>query len=151
CHSGPFFSDQKFHNVGLRPGSVAVSFVDIDDRGAGDGLQRAISSPLNEKSVFSDGDAGRLPASIPPEMEGAFRTPSLRCVSKRPSYLHTGQYRALEDVLDFFADGGHQGGFVGTSELVPFNLSADDRTDLVAFLKTLEGSGPPTSLAQPLQ
>jgi len=149
CHSGPFLTDQQFHNVGLRPGSVAVSFVDIDDRGAGDGLGRAMGSPLNEKSKFSDGDAGRLPASISPQMDGAFRTPSLRCVSQRPSYLHTGQYRALEDVLDFFADGGHASGFVGTSELVPFNLSADDRTDLVAFLKTLEGPGPAASLVQP--
>jgi len=108
-----------------------------------------MGSPLNEKSKFSDGDAGRLPATISPYMEGAFRTPSLRCVSQRPSYLHTGQYRALEDVLDFFADGGHASGFVGTSELIAFNLSPEDRTDLVAFLKTLEGPGPASSLLEP--
>jgi cytochrome c peroxidase len=146
CHSGPFFTDQQFHNVGLQPGSVAVSFVDIDDRGAAEGLGRAMGSPLNEKGEFSDADDGRLPAMISPEMEGAFRTPSLRCVSEHPSFLHTGQYRALEDVLDFFADGGHESGFVGKSELNPFNLSADDRTDLVAFLKTLRGAGPPAEL-----
>jgi cytochrome c peroxidase len=150
CHSGPFFTDQEFHNVGLRPGSVAVSFVDTDDRGAGAGLQQAISSPLNEKSPFSDGDANRLPAMVSASLEGAFRTPSLRCVSERPSYLHTAQYRALEDVLDFFAGGGHESGFVGKSELMPFDLSADDRTDLVAFLKTLEGPGPGASLLEPL-
>jgi cytochrome c peroxidase len=148
CHSGPFFTDQEFHNVGLRPGSVAVSFVDTDDRGAGAGMQQAIASPLNEKSEFSDGDAHRLPAMVSEGMEGAFRTPSLRCVSERPSYLHTAQYRALEDVLDFFADGGHESGFVGKSELTPFDLSPDDRTDLVAFLKTLEGPGPAASLME---
>ena len=28
CHGGPFMSDQKFHVVGLKPRTVAVTFLD---------------------------------------------------------------------------------------------------------------------------
>src|SRR5579859_6853536 len=31
CHSGPYLSDQAFHNVGLQPAAVAVVFIDADD------------------------------------------------------------------------------------------------------------------------
>ena len=90
CHSGPFLSDQKFHNVGLQPAVVAVVFIDTDDKGAASGLAAAIADPLNVRGKFSDGDDGRLPASVDPSMTGAFRTPTLRCVGSRPSYMHTG-------------------------------------------------------------
>jgi len=35
CHSGPFMSDQKFHNVGLTPTVVQQAFTDSDDEGQG--------------------------------------------------------------------------------------------------------------------
>ena len=47
CHSGPYLSDQKFHNVGLQPATVAVVFIDANDPGARDGLATAIADPLN--------------------------------------------------------------------------------------------------------
>ena len=40
CHSGPNLTDDEFHNVGLAPATVAVAFVDEDDRGAADGIPR---------------------------------------------------------------------------------------------------------------
>jgi cytochrome c peroxidase len=83
-------------------------------------------------------------------MEGAFRTPSLRCVSSRPSFMHTGQYRALGDALQFFNRGGDHEGYPGTSEVPPLGLSADDVGALQAFLATLDGPGPvPELLASP--
>src|SRR5215469_18667622 len=74
CHSGPFLSDQKFHNVGLAPSTVAVVFIDLGDRGAATGISAILADPLNVRSAFSDGDDGRLPSSTGPELEGAFRT-----------------------------------------------------------------------------
>src|SRR6185503_3540870 len=91
CHSGPFLSDEKFHNVGLQPAVVAVVFIDGDDPGASVGLPLAKADPLNVQGKFSDGDDGRLPAAVGAEMEGAFRTPRLRCISKHPSFMHTAQ------------------------------------------------------------
>jgi cytochrome c peroxidase len=150
CHSGAYLSDQKFHNVGLEPTAVAVAFIDEGDPGASAGLAAAIADPLNVKGSFSDGDDGRLPASVAPDMTGAFRTPGLRCVSKRPTFMHTGQLTSLADVVAFFAGGGDSFGYPGKSEILSLGLSREDQADLVAFLGALDGPGPrPTLEARP--
>jgi cytochrome c peroxidase len=146
CHSGPFLSDERFHNVGLQPATVAVVFLDANDEGAQKGLAEVIADPLNVKGQFSDGDDGRTPTSVGSGMEGAFRTPKLRCVSKRPSFMHTGQYRTLDDTVAFFSRGGDSGGYPGTNELSDIELSVQERSDVVAFLKALDGPGPATEL-----
>lgn len=150
CHSGPFMSDQEFHNVGLVPTIVASAFIDADDRGAIVGLAAAIADPLNVAGLFSDGDDGRLPDAVVDSHEGAFRTPMLRCVAGRPSYFHTGQALGLAPVIAFFDRGGDPPGlYPGVSEIEPLGLTADERADLVAFLETLDGPGPSSELLGP--
>jgi cytochrome c peroxidase len=149
CHSGPFLSDQKFHDVGLQPAAVAVVFTDQGDLGAATGLAAALTDRLNVKGQFSDGDDGRLPAAVDPNLTGAFRTPILRCSSERPSFMHTGQLKTLTDVVAFFAQGGDAFGYPGTNELTALQLSPQDQQDLVAFLGGLEGTGPPANLLAP--
>jgi len=95
---------------------------------------------------FSDGDDQRLPPAVGPELEGAFRTPMLRCVSRRPSFMHTGQLRTLEEVVAYHDRGGHPYGYPGTNELKPLGLSARERQDIVEFLSSLDGPGPATRL-----
>lgn len=146
CHSGPFLSDQEFHNVGLKPTTVAVVFNDQNDPGAVSGLAAAIADPLNVGGKFSDGNDGRLPSSVDPSMAGAFRTPALRCVARRPSFMHTGQLPTLDDVVEFFARGGDSFGYPGTSEIAQLELGAEEKQDLTAFLKALEGPGPAADL-----
>ncbi|MBC8072956.1 MAG: hypothetical protein IAG13_31830 [Deltaproteobacteria bacterium] len=147
CHDGPLLSDQQFHNVGLVPTLVAASFIDVDDRGAAVGLAGALADPLNTAGEFSDGDDGRLPAAVLAEHEGAFRTPTLRCVAQRPSFFHTGQALGLAPVVAFFDRGGDlRGGYPGVSEIYPLGLGAGQRADLVAFLETLDGPGPDPAL-----
>jgi cytochrome c peroxidase len=148
CHSGPYLTDQKFHGVGLRPATVAVAFIDLDDHGAWPGLTAAIADPLNSKGAYSDGDDGRLTPPDQTATDGAFRTPGLRCVSGRPSFMHTGQLTNLASVVSFFSAGGQIGGYPGHNELSALNLSAQEQADLVAFLQSLQGPGPATSLLQ---
>jgi len=149
CHRGPFFSDEKFHNVGLKPTPVATVFLDANDEGASAGLSLVMKDPLNVKGKYSDGDDGRLPASLEPAFKGAFRTPRLRCSSKRPSFMHTGQLRAIEDVVSFFNRGGDPYGYPGKNELAALDLSTRERGDLVAFVAALDGPGPPAELLAP--
>jgi cytochrome c peroxidase len=146
CHSGPTLSDGKFHNVGLRPATVAVAFTDTGDRGAGEGIPLALADPLNSKGAYSDGDRGVLPAAGSPELEGAFRTPTLRCIAIQPSFMHTGQIRTLDVVVRFFSRGGDASGYPGTNELAPLNLSDREQADVVAFLRALQGPGPEAAL-----
>jgi cytochrome c peroxidase len=151
CHQGPYLSDQSFHNVGMAPAGVgpAESFFDTNDHGARDGLQGALADPLNVRGSFSDGDDGRLPPTVSPAMDGAFRTPSLRCVSRRPRLLHTGQLLTIEAAILFFDKGGDTSGYLGESENVPRHFTADERADLAAFLQALDGPGPPAELLVP--
>jgi cytochrome c peroxidase len=139
-------SDQQFHNVGLKPSTVAVVFIDANDLGASAGLGAAIHDPLNVRGKFSDGDDGRLPTSVDASSNGAFRTPILRCGARRPSFMHTGQLSTLDEVVAFFARGGDLFGYPGTTEIAPLALTARDQRDLVAFLGTLEGPGPAPNL-----
>jgi cytochrome c peroxidase len=148
CHAGPFLSDQAFHNVGLEPEVVQQAFVDADDQGAATGLAYALTNPVNARSAFSDGDDGRLPDAVAPAMSGAFRTPMMRCVGLRPTFMHTGQLHTLADVVAFFDAGGEHTGYPGESELHPLGLTALQRSDLVAFLESLTGPGASPPLTQ---
>jgi cytochrome c peroxidase len=151
CHSGPYMTDSRFHNVGLVPATVALFFIDKDDRGAAEGLAAARTDPLNSKGAFSDGDDGRLdkfPADLS-SLEGAFKTPSLRCVGRRSTYMHTGQYRSLEDAVAFFGRGGATTGYIGTKENFPRDLSDVEQASLVAFLRALDGPGPSLEVIEP--
>lgn len=150
CHSGPFLSDEKFHNVGMKAEAVATVFLNASDPGAGDGLPQMKEDPLNVAGSFSDGDDGRIPATIGPEFAGAFRTPRLRCVSQRPSFMHTAQMMTLDKVVAFFDRGGDVGGYPGTKEIAPLGLSARERADLVAFLGAFDGPGAAEELREPL-
>jgi len=150
CHAGPRLTDGQFHNVGLSPAVVAVAIHDTDDRGAAKGIADALVDPLGTAGAFSDGDRHVLPAAVTPAMEGAFRTPTLRCSAQQPSFMHTGQMTGLDQVVAFFDRGGDRaGGYPGTSELVSLGLTARERSDLVAFLTTFEGPGAAAALRAP--
>ncbi len=150
CHKGAYFSDQAFHNVGLAEGTTRAGILNGNDRGAALDLVHAASDPLGVTGHYSDGDDGRLPPVVGPEYEGAFRTPTLRCLGARPSFMHSGLLRSLADVVDFFDRGGDpSGGYIGQSELHPLGLTSDEKTDLVLFLNALEGPGPAKELLAP--
>lgn len=133
CHGGPNFSGQfaslngsigepTFHNIGL---------YNLDGQGAYPALNRGLFE-------FS----GRT------EDMGRFRAPSLRNVALTEPYLHDGSIATLEAVLDTHADGGRlmgNGPYAGDGRLNPFKdplidqirLDAQDKADLLAFLRTL--------------
>ena len=147
CHDGPRLTDGQFHNVGLAPAVVAVAIQDTDDHGASTGIAAALTDPLSTSGAFSDGDRHALPAAVGPALEGAFRTPTLRCISQQPSFMHTAQMSGLDQVIAFFDRGGDRvGGYPGTSELVPLGLTDLQRADLTAFIGALDGPGPAAEL-----
>jgi cytochrome c peroxidase len=151
CHGGPRLTDNQFHDVGLSPAQVAVATLDADDHGAATGLAAALTDPMSSSGALSDGDRHQLPATLGPELEGAFRTPTLRCDAKHPSFMHTGQLSQLDQVVAFFDRGGDPAGdYPGTNELTPLGLSDLERADLVAFLGALSGPGPDPALLTPL-
>ncbi|MCK8501899.1 cytochrome-c peroxidase [Myxococcus fulvus] len=144
CHKGPSLTDELFHNVGLQ------------DKGPGAGGQWAVLQSLldwefNAAGRHSDdrggADARRLATlrtqAKQEELEGAFRTPSLRNVALTAPYMHTGAQATLEEVVDFYNEGGDPDGtFTGkrTVSIVALDLTDAEKRALVELLKSLTGT-----------
>lgn len=83
-------------------------------------------------------DAGRADVA-PGGQDGAFKTPSLRNIALTAPYMHNGVFKTLEEVVDFYAKGGgREYGIQNVDNFVlGFDLSAQEKADLVAFLFAL--------------
>lgn len=87
---------------------------------------------------------GRLfPSSV--KLRYAFKTPTLRDVARRAPYMHDGSIATLEAVIDLYDRGGIER--PSRSNLIaPLGLSKDEKVELIAFLKTLNGTSESVAL-----
>lgn len=73
--------------------------------------------------------------------KNAFKVPTLRNVVLTAPYMHNGRFQTLEEVIDFYSNGGGQG--VGLQlpnlddKIRRFKLSEQEKRDLIAFLYAL--------------
>ena len=72
-------------------------------------------------------------------IKGAFKVPTLRNVALSAPYMHNGSLATLDEVVQFYADGaGRANGFERVDPLLKgFDLTAEEKADLVAFLNAL--------------
>jgi cytochrome c peroxidase len=95
---------------------------------------------------LDDADIGRgkfFPNVI--KMQHAFKTPSLREISRRGPYMHDGSLPTLEAVVDHYDRGGIDR--PSRSDLIkPLALTQQEKADLVAFLRTLSSDIDPTTV-----
>jgi cytochrome c peroxidase len=68
---------------------------------------------------------------------GKFRVPSLRNVAVTAPYMHDGSLATLEDVIEHYSAGGKFDHPNKSEILRPIGLTAQDKQDLVEFLKSL--------------
>tara|TARA_B110000114_G_scaffold26855_1_gene26890 strand:+ start:509 stop:1591 length:1083 start_codon:yes stop_codon:yes gene_type:complete len=110
CHSGGNFENDLYMNNGLD------SDVDMADN-------------------------GRMKATLSTADKAKFKVPSLRNIALTFPYMHDGRFQTLEEVLDHY-----NSGIVNSSTVDPaientrvtgLFLDAQDKVDLVNFLKTL--------------
>jgi cytochrome c peroxidase len=96
-------------------------------------------------------DVGRFKVSNDPDDIGAFKTPTLREISRTAPYMHDGRFATLEEVIDFYDSGGIQNPHL-SNLMIPLNLTAEEKTDLVEYLRSLNGEGwevtPPVAFPQ---
>jgi len=85
-------------------------------------------------------DLGRYMVTGNPADIGAFKTPTLREISRSAPYMHDGRFKTLEEVVNFYNKGGvknpHQDELI-----IPLELTDEEKRDLLAFLRTLNGEG----------
>jgi cytochrome c peroxidase len=91
-------------------------------------------------------DLGAGSLSPDPNLQGAFRVPTLRNISLTAPYFHAGQFNTLEEVVHFYNDNRGHAAPAGEKLKIHWHihmtrgpeLSKQEEQDIVAFLATLE-------------
>ncbi len=120
CHSGPTFTDEDFHNTGV-----------AWRRGSG-------QAPSTGSGQAGPRDIGRAAVTGLDEDRGAFKTPTLREVTRTAPYMHDGSFASLDEVIKDYDRGGQRSPGLD-SRLRPLGLTSQDKRDLGAFLGSLTG------------
>ncbi len=92
-------------------------------------------------------DVGRFEFVKVESLKGAFKTPTLRNVVNTSPYMHNGQLKTMEEVIDHYIDGG-KGKANLSKDMKPVKLSKQEKTDLINFLNSL--SEPETPVTFPI-
>jgi cytochrome c peroxidase len=109
CHFTPDFTADEFKNIGLFNG-------------------------------FDLRDSGRFYVTRKAEDIGKFKVPGLRNVALTAPYMHNGMFRTLEEVIDYYNNpNAFVPAAIGRDDVLskPLGLDAQEKADLVEFLKTL--------------
>jgi cytochrome c peroxidase len=118
CHNGPNFTNNEFLNNGL-----------------------------DEEANFKD--LGRYNVSNNNLDKAKFKVPSLRNISLTAPYMHDSRFKTLEEVIDHYNSNvkkSYTSSDLLLNNLKGLNLSNQDKSDLIAFLKTLSD---PTYITNP--
>jgi cytochrome c peroxidase len=86
-------------------------------------------------------DLGRFAETKVEKDKGAFKTPTLRNITQTGPYMHDGSQKTLEEVVEWYAKGGHPNPYL-SDKMKKLDLSAQDKQDLVEFMKSLTGPLP---------
>ena len=79
------------------------------------------------------------------KMQHAFKTPGLREIVRRSPFMHDGSLATLEAVVEHYDRGGVDR--PSRSDLMkPLGLTAQEKSDLVAFMQTLTSNLSPTAV-----
>lgn len=148
CHTindkTALFTDQSFHNTGigwarnnetikkeyktetfpvqLAPGVVV--YIKHDH--------------LDTSSEKPENDVGRFEITENPADSWKYKTPSLRNLTVSAPYMHDGSLTTLKEVVEFYNRGGDDNPEKDVL-MTPLNMSPNEQSSLVAFLKTLTG------------
>jgi cytochrome c peroxidase len=87
-------------------------------------------------------DLGRFVVTNEESDKGAFKTPTLRDISRTAPYMHDGSVATLEEVVELYVRGGEANQWLDP-KMVRLSLSETDKADLVAFMLALDGDWAP--------
>lgn len=117
CHKNQNFTDNDFHNLGVGWDPAAKTF----------------------------SDEGRFAVTDKESDKGAFKTPSLRDVSKRAPYMHDGSIKTLREIVKLYSKGGEPNPYldrkIDRRYAERLDLSEEQITQLVKFMEALDGEG----------
>lgn len=86
-------------------------------------------------------DLGRFAVTKEEKDRGTFKTPTVRNVALTAPYMHDGSQKTLEEVVQWYAKGGHPNATL-SKDVKKLELTDQDKKDLVEFMKALTGEFP---------
>ena len=92
-------------------------------------------------------DLGRFAVTKDEADRGAFKTPTVRNAALTAPYMHDGSVATLEEVVDWYDRGGHPNPTL-SDKIKPLNLTAEEKADLVEFMKACTSPTPPVQVAR---
>jgi cytochrome c peroxidase len=126
CHYGVNLSDDKFYALGVPENEEQEK----DPRVSA--TRRFVAKVYHyEDYINLKEDPGRYLITKDPKDWKAFKTPTLREVSRTAPYMHNGAFKTLDEVIGFF----NRGGGPGNKVLKPLNLTDEEKQYLKAFLE----------------
>jgi cytochrome c peroxidase len=139
CHSGPNFTDEKYHNVGVDWDGNTVDLGRYLVTGQAADIGAFKTPTLREIDLtgpyMHDGSLATLEETIEFYDKGGNRNPFLDVEMARPT-------RSLDMMLAMFEDKTNTSTeLTPDEELAKLNLTSQDKVDLVNFLKALGGEG----------
>jgi len=117
----PFFNENESEVLGVTKKPIKISPLDIDL------------------------DKGRIKSNVKKEnswiYENSFKTMTVRNIALTKPYFHNGAFNTLEEVLDFYNEGGAEGlGLQINNQTLPadkLNLTEPEIKQIIAFLNSL--------------
>ncbi|MDG1816899.1 MAG: di-heme enzyme [Glaciecola sp.] len=140
-HEKQLIDRRPFHNTGLYNVENNVA------NNLANNLANKVTNSM-QSTGYPTADIGLEEISTLARDNGRFRAPTLRNVEVTAPYMHDGSINTLSEVLDFYAAGGRnikEGKYKGDGRENPlksafikgFEMSEQDKEDLLNFLKTL--------------
>jgi len=99
CHSGALLSNKEFHNIGTGIRGM--------DNGRSEIIDAVIRDPFNCLGQYSDAKPEeclelKFANKDRHVLTGAYKTPSLRNLSKTAPYMHDGRFSDLKEVINYY-------------------------------------------------
>lgn len=126
CHFVPHFN-------GVKPPYIGSEF-------------EVLGTPADTMYSVLSKDKGRYLIHSATETQNAFRTGTLRNIAKTKPYMHNGVFKTLNQVIDFYNNGGGVGHGLRlenqTLSSDSLKLTEKEKTALIAFMKSLTEACP---------
>jgi len=132
---------EELFNAEYNPFFPTVSGADCQHCHSGKNFEndRYINNGLDAEADFTD--LGRYDVTMDLGDKAKFKVPSLRNIELTPPYMHDGRFSTLEEVVDHYDHGLKPSSNLDitleNTRATGLMLTAQDKEDLVAFLKTL--------------
>jgi cytochrome c peroxidase len=124
CHFMPLFN-----------GTVPPFFTQTESEVIG------VPDRVQWRDAIVDPDEGRYKIHPLAPLQFAFKTPTVRNAALTAPYMHNGVYTDLDDVMEFYNQGGGAGiGIELPNQTLPdqqLNLTSTEKEQIIAFIRSL--------------